>query len=373
MPNVDEHGLEVLKKAAVNIGATPKTDYALQTIIKNTDPIAVSAAALPLPIGASTEATLADVLTRVTRLDVNLSSLLAPADTLAGVTNLSRLNNQIISMNTGVRDAGTQRVTIATNDLVPVSGSRSTNTAAPGANNVGAITTLANDAPPALTEGNLVLLSTDLTGNLRMVAKPFSARGNYEVAVDTGTFSGLGSGAPLVSFRWSDATRLLVLLRVEVSAFTTVPATTAGITELQLIIARLFTANDTGGSVISLGSGGKRRTSQSSALLSSLRAGVLSAGNRTLDAYPVASATGWSGLLSTGKVIGASGSSPVAAARSTEGGAQGVMLLDCVNGQDLPIILAQNEGVILQLGRAQPPGSTQIVFCKLTWAEVTAF
>lgn len=35
MPNVDDHGLEVLKKAAVNIGATPKTDYALQTVLAN--------------------------------------------------------------------------------------------------------------------------------------------------------------------------------------------------------------------------------------------------------------------------------------------------------------------------------------------------
>jgi len=37
------------------------------------------------------------------------------------VTNLVQLNGQAISMNTGVRDAGTQRVTIATNDIVPVS------------------------------------------------------------------------------------------------------------------------------------------------------------------------------------------------------------------------------------------------------------
>lgn len=32
MPNVDDHGLEVLKKAARNIGVTPKTDYALQVV-----------------------------------------------------------------------------------------------------------------------------------------------------------------------------------------------------------------------------------------------------------------------------------------------------------------------------------------------------
>ena len=33
MPNVDDHGLEVLKKAARNIGDKPKKDYALQMII----------------------------------------------------------------------------------------------------------------------------------------------------------------------------------------------------------------------------------------------------------------------------------------------------------------------------------------------------
>ncbi len=35
MPNVDDHGLEVLKKAAVDIGDTPKRDYALQTVLAN--------------------------------------------------------------------------------------------------------------------------------------------------------------------------------------------------------------------------------------------------------------------------------------------------------------------------------------------------
>lgn len=37
------------------------------------------------------------------------------------ITNISRMAGQNISMGTGVRDAGTQRVTIATNDVVPIS------------------------------------------------------------------------------------------------------------------------------------------------------------------------------------------------------------------------------------------------------------
>lgn len=33
MPNVDDHGLEVLKKAARNLDPVPKKDYAIQTIL----------------------------------------------------------------------------------------------------------------------------------------------------------------------------------------------------------------------------------------------------------------------------------------------------------------------------------------------------
>jgi hypothetical protein len=34
MPNVDDHGLEVLKKAAINLDPTSKRDYALQVVVK---------------------------------------------------------------------------------------------------------------------------------------------------------------------------------------------------------------------------------------------------------------------------------------------------------------------------------------------------
>jgi len=40
--------------------------------------------------------------------------------TVSTVTSLTQMNGQAISMGTGVRDAGTQRVTVATDDIVPV-------------------------------------------------------------------------------------------------------------------------------------------------------------------------------------------------------------------------------------------------------------
>ena len=85
------------------------------------DLVPVSAASLPLPAGAATSAL-------QTTQDTSINTLLKPASTLAAVTtvatvtNLSQLGGAAVSMNTGVRDAGTQRVTIATNDSVPVTG-----------------------------------------------------------------------------------------------------------------------------------------------------------------------------------------------------------------------------------------------------------
>lgn len=45
MPNVNDHGLEVLKKAAIDIGEKPKTNYALQTLLTNVSEIAASGVA----------------------------------------------------------------------------------------------------------------------------------------------------------------------------------------------------------------------------------------------------------------------------------------------------------------------------------------
>lgn len=63
----------------------------------------------------------------LTNLDVALSTRLKPADTLAAVTSLTQFNGQAIALNTGVRSVGTLRVTVATDDLVPVSNAGLTN------------------------------------------------------------------------------------------------------------------------------------------------------------------------------------------------------------------------------------------------------
>jgi len=60
--------------------------------------------------------------TNATAANLKAEVTIASAQTLATLTNLVQMNGVNISLNTGVRDTGTQRVTIATDDLVPVSG-----------------------------------------------------------------------------------------------------------------------------------------------------------------------------------------------------------------------------------------------------------
>jgi hypothetical protein len=71
-----------------------------------------------------------------------------------------------------------------------VTGTLSNNTAPPGPNNVGVLPAVANAAAPTYIEGNQVLLSTDLSGNLRTISGAGSTTavtGNVTVVQPTGT------------------------------------------------------------------------------------------------------------------------------------------------------------------------------------------
>lgn len=73
-----------------------------------------------------------------------------------------------------------------------LAGSKSTNAAAPTSDNIGALVGVANAAAPTYTEGNQVLLSTDLSGQLRVTGS-LSVGGT----VDGATFTaGSSTGTP---------------------------------------------------------------------------------------------------------------------------------------------------------------------------------
>lgn len=248
-----------------------------------------------------------------------------------------------------------------------VQGGKTNNNAAPGATNLGTLDSLANAAPPAWTEGNQVALSQDLGGNVRVYSHPPNVLGCYQVNTRTPTYTGLAIAAPLFSMRWGDATHIAIIERVQIFVVTTGTATTVGLTERELVIARSFSASDTGGTAIVLTTNNnKMRTSQGTSLVTNMQVGgPLTAGTRTLDVNAVASVAGWSPLTTVGIVIGSAGA---------VAGSGFIDLFNATNGQQYPIVLATNEGIIVRIGKdAMPAGATQQTYLNVNWCEASAY
>lgn len=201
----------------------------------------------------------------------------------------------------------------------------------------------------------------------RVTLRPtdYGALGYYRLATTIPLAVTQAANGSLFSFRWGDATRFCVLyyIRLEES-MTSATATAAIIDErYQVFIARSFTASDSVGTAITLtGNNMKKRTNMGTTLVTDIRVSAVAAGltvgTRTLDANPIME-------LQT----------MVLAAIPT---ANFVMpyskLLDMRNGDESPIVLAQNEGFIVR-GPTTVFGAagTANLIVDIAWAEVTAY
>lgn len=106
--------------------------------------------------------------------------------------NITQINGVSALAGNGVTGTGSLRVTIASDNTafsVNASGTKTNNNAAPGATNFGTLPGIATAGTQAWTEGNQVALSTDLSGNTRIVANDETASGNITTQnlVPTGT------------------------------------------------------------------------------------------------------------------------------------------------------------------------------------------
>jgi hypothetical protein len=135
------------------------------------------------------------------------------------LTNLSQLGGTAVSMNTGVRDAGTQRVTIATNDVVPASQS--------GTWNIGTASTVTS-----LTQfnGQNISLNTGVrdAGTLRVSVAtndvvPASQSGTWNIGTTTSLTQFNGQAIAL-----NTGTRSAGTLRVTVATDDVVPTSQSG-------------------------------------------------------------------------------------------------------------------------------------------------
>src|SRR5260370_9684633 len=189
----------------------------------------------------------------------------------------------------------------------------------------------ANSSTAAEVEAN--------TKALRAVIRPddWGSLGIYSQSGVSGTMAaGLAANSPMFSLRNGNASNLIVIKRVLLSAGNPSRAFAAGICTFNMFRCTSFSASDPGGTQILPGSGGKLRTSMGSSLLtgannSDIRissTATLTAGTRTKDAQQL------------GSIV-----TSIVATPGTVVVQPGTTLFDQRVGEH-PLVLVQNEGFV---------------------------
>jgi hypothetical protein len=192
-----------------------------------------------------------------------------------------------------------------------------------------------------------------------------NAGGFYRKVLVTGKTTGLSANDPIFSLRWAATPHQFILVRAEIEASIDTAFGTAQLTDFELIVARGFTAVDSGGTAATLtGSNAKLRTSggvgMGTSLISDLRAattGALTAGTRTLDSTGIAYA-----MLQQANGLGNSASK---------------VLYQLTPFTSHPLVLtggtSSAEGLIGRVPTAQGATGKVIYALTLEWAEAAAY
>lgn len=197
---------------------------------------------------------------------------------------------------------------------------------------------------------------------LRTTLRPtdHGAFGQYRLATTIALVVTQAANGTLFSFRWGDATRLCVIQDIRLQCIQTAAATATIMPSFEVLIARSFSASDSAGTAITLtGNSMKKRTSMGTTLVTDIRKSAVAAGctvgTRTLNADPVF-------IMPTQQTI----TTPNNTLYSAD--------LDFDSGSAHPIVLAQNEGIIVR-GPTVVFGAagTANLIVDVAWAEVTAF
>ena len=211
----------------------------------------------------------------------------------------------------------------------------------------------------AFAQGNNPVPSTYAYGNGQPIAPLYGGLlGSYAKELASGTMAaGLASGSPIYSLRYT-GTGVAVVKRVAISAGDAGTGFASGVANFAVYAARAFTAADSGGTAGTLtGNNGKLRTSFATTGVGDIRVAstaTLTAGTRTLDTDPLG-----------GFEVG------VPTTANANLAAPGTSLLDPKNAGDYPLVLATNEGFVIQA--IVPATGTWSFAVYVEWDEYAAY
>jgi hypothetical protein len=212
------------------------------------------------------------------------------------------------------------------------------------------------------------LLGVDGAGAAKVTARPLAALGQYGFSVVTGTLAAaLAANAVVFSARWGHAANLAVITSLKTRFMPLTPFTAATLTDhtsFDALIGSSFSANHTGGTALNLtGNSFKRRSTMPSTAFTDIRISTTAAlGGGTVTLYPHPFAQS----LRKGNRVNPAAATEEVVMPTTDG-----MDVDIYVGDGMhPIVLGNNEGIVIRNRTVWPAAGTGILMVAMDWAEV---
>jgi len=222
------------------------------------------------------------------------------------------------------------------------------------------------------TAANITAVGNKAYSPLHALSGPFpiGSGGAYRIGMKSGTIgASAGADVEFVQFRYvTAASRVCLIHGVNVSASVIVtPAvgTTPVNMQLCLRIARAWTAAGTGGTRMTMTTNQQKlRTSHATSEVNDIgmaTTGALTAGTKTLDLQDI-------GIVTAGQYFDLAASS-----------LQNTLIPptnlfgEFSGGLGFPIVLANQEGIVVRNGLALPATMTWQLACNILWSEVDTF
>lgn len=186
---------------------------------------------------------------------------------------------------------------------------------------------------------------------------PPGTLGAYALGATTGLIAAtLAGGSTLFSARWGNADNFAVISYVSVSVAVVGAITTAVAFDLDLDFARAFTVSDTlGTAMVFTGGFYKLKTNFPNSLFTDMRIATtvtLTPGTRTVDTQSIGLT-----MVGTGTAAGSL--------------ALGNTILYDRATNDYPIVLSQDEGILIRTSGAGPATGTFEVAVNVRWTEMS--
>ncbi len=200
----------------------------------------------------------------------------------------------------------------------------------------------------------------------------YQTNGHYRTTVTSGILAAaLAAGAVVFSFRWTDAAKLCKISKVKARFLPLTPFTAATLTDhtsFDLFFGTTFTASHTGGTGLTLtGRNQKMRTSMATTVMGDIRistTAALAGGTITLDTQPLAAS------LRKGNRVNPAAATEETIIDSNAGNLE--FIADQALGEH-PIILAQNEGIVIRNRTVWPAAGTGQLQVEIVWSELGVY